>query len=147
MPDKTMKHARALEEYITFFEKLSRRSIPLLDKIASPNMYFKDPFNEVHDIEGVKRIFEHMFVVLDNPRFKVNDYGFTRKNGDAFLHWRFMYTLKGKSYEFEGTSIVTFNQNGQTTSHIDYWDAGENVYEHVPILGRIIRHAKSKLSA
>ena len=146
MSDKNLKHARAVEDYITFFEKLSRRSIPLLDKVAAPNMYFKDPFNEVHDVEDVKRIFEHMFATLDNPRFKVLDHGFSRKNGNVFLHWIFTFQMKGRKREFEGTSIVTFDDQGRAISHIDYWDAAEHVYEHVPILGKVIRHAKSKLA-
>lgn len=146
MTKRNLKHARALEEYITFFEKLTRRSIPLLDKIAAPNMYFKDPFNELHDIEAVKRIFEHMFATLENPRFKVLDYGFSRKNNNAFLHWIFSFQMKGKPYEFEGTSIVTFNEAGLATSHIDYWDAGTHVYERVPVLGHVIRFVKSKLA-
>ncbi|MGH1399038.1 MAG: nuclear transport factor 2 family protein [Alphaproteobacteria bacterium] len=147
MPNHNLKYARALEEYITFFEKLSRRSIPLLDKIAAPGMYFKDPLHEVRDIEAVKRMLAHMFKAVDRVRFKAINRGFTRKGNAAFIHWICMYERKGRAHEFEGTSMITFDEQGMITSRTDHWDAAENIYAHAPILGRIIPHVKSKIAA
>ena len=110
-------------------------------------MYFKDPFNEVRGLEQVERIFEHMFETLDTPKFKVIDYGFGQ-NGAGYIRWHFSYRMKGKSkqYGFDGMSEVLFNNDGKVTSHTDYWDSAEHVYESIPILGSVIRLVKSKLA-
>ena len=47
---------------------------------------------------------------------------------------------------FDGMSEIMFNDQGLIMSHIDYWDAAEHVYEHVPLLSSIIRFVKRKLN-
>ncbi len=138
---------RPLKDYIEFFEKLSARSVHLMDKVAHGGIYFKDPFNEVRGIEHVKSIFDHMFKTMEKPKFKVTDYAWGRDGQTAYIKWRFTYVMNGNAHGFEGVSEVTFGADGRVTSHIDHWDAGEHVYEKVPLLGGIIRLIKSKLAA
>lgn len=145
MNDIALKFQRPMRDYIEYFETLTPRSIRLIEKIAAPNMYFKDPFNEAHGIEAVERIFEHMFKTLETPKFKVIDYGFGQE-GAGYIRWRFSYASKGKPQSFDGMSEITFNDKGQIISHIDHWDSGEGVYEKIPLLGAAIRFVKSKLA-
>jgi len=142
-----LKFQRPMRDYIIFFEKLSARSVGLLSSVASDNIYFKDPFNEVNGIENVEHIFIHMFKTLEQPRFKVIDYGFGNNSDAGYIRWHFSFTSKGKAEGFDGMSEVIFDHDGKVCSHIDYWDTGEIVYEKVPILGAVIRTIKSKLSA
>lgn len=146
MSDDTLKFHRPLQDYISYFEKLSRRSVPLLEKVAAPNIYFKDPFNEIHGIEGMQKIFDHMFETLENPKFKVTDSAWGRDGYTAYLRWTFRYALKGKPQSFDGMSEVVFNEAGKIVSHIDHWDAGAGIYEKIPLLGTAIRFVKSKLT-
>ena len=146
MSEPTLQLQRPMRDYIEYFETLNARSVPLLDKVAAPGFYFKDPFNEVCDIEAAKRIFAHMFEALDNPKFKVIDYGFSQK-GLGFIKWNFTFSMRGRPFGFEGMTEVTFDKDGKVISHVDYWDSGEHVYEKVPLLKNVIRFAKSKLAA
>ncbi len=147
MNQDALKFQRPLRDYIEYFEKLSARSVRLLDKVADQNMYFKDPFNEVRGLEKVQAIFEHMFETFENPKFKVTDTAWGKQGNVAYIKWDFTYALKGKKHHFEGMSEVIFTSSGKVMSHIDHWDAGAHVYEKVPLLGALIRAVKSKLAA
>ena len=34
---------------------------------------FRDPFNHVRGVKAIRRIFEHMFLTVDEPQFRVHD--------------------------------------------------------------------------
>lgn len=147
MPEDNLKFHRSLMDYVTYFEKLNRRSVALLDKVAAPGIYFKDPFNEVSDIEAMKHIFTHMFETLDAPKFKVTDKAWGKGGDTAYLRWTFTFARKGNQHSINGMSEIMFGADGKVISHIDHWDAGENVYEKIPLFGGLIAFIKSKLAA
>lgn len=147
MSDAALKLQRPLRDYITFFEKLNPRSLKLIGDIMDKNVYFKDPFNAVTGVDQVEKIFAHMFQTMENPKFKVMDYGFGKQGEVAYIRWRFTFMSNGSAQGFDGMSEVEFNADGKVISHVDYWDAGEVVYEKIPLLGAAIRFVKSKLAA
>ena len=51
-----------------------------------------------------------------------------------------------KKSRFEGVSRMQINEEGKVISHIDYWDAAENVYEKIPLLGAVLRFIKRKIA-
>ena len=52
---------------IAFFEHLEAADVAALGRLYTEKAFFKDPFNEVHDLAGVQRVFGHMFESLDAP--------------------------------------------------------------------------------
>ncbi|MEM7650766.1 MAG: nuclear transport factor 2 family protein [Pseudomonadota bacterium] len=145
MNETPINFQRALDDYIQYFEKLNARSIRLIEKIAAPGIRFKDPFNDVQGVDAFERIFEHMFANIDSPKFEVQDYAWGKEGHTAYLRWVLHYKLKGQSRRIDGMSEVMFSKDGKLMSHIDHWDAGEQFYEHIPVLGALIRFVKSKL--
>ena len=77
---------------VDFFENLTLERVEQLGTIYSPKVWFKDPFNEVRGLSEVQRIFSHMFVALDQPRFVVTDS--LTAPGQCFLTWNFEFHLK-----------------------------------------------------
>lgn len=130
----------AIEVYGSFFSSLtSDFSDEMFTQIFADNAYFRDPFQEVVGVESILTIFRHMYATLETPRFIVLDTIGNEHQG--YLRWKFFYN---ETY-FEGVSHVLFNTEGKVTSHIDYWDAGSNVYEKIPLLGTILRFIKKRL--
>jgi len=62
---------QAVARIAVFFENLKSADVNRMAEFYTPQAYFKDPFNEVHGLDGVERIFSHMFVALDQPHFVV----------------------------------------------------------------------------
>jgi len=129
-----------------FFETLHQGiSVEVFSAVYDDAVVFKDPFNEVNGISEVHGIFEHMYSVLDHPRFIITEY--IDNQNVAYVKWDFIFTFKGEKQEtsFEGVSRLEMNNNGKIISHVDFWDAAENIYEKMPLLGSLLRFVKKKI--
>lgn len=148
------KAQAVLAKYIQYYETLTRRSIRLIEKVAEPGMVFKNPFYDIAGLEEFEELLGRLFARTENQKFKVRDYSWG-ENGEgeegggevAYLRWSFSCDYKGKRRYIEGMSEILFSRRGLVLSHADHWDAAGQVYEHVPLLGALLRWIKGKLKA
>jgi len=42
--------------------------------------------------------------------------------------------------------VVTFDDNGLVVAHIDYWDAAQNLYERLPLIGWLFAWLRRRLA-
>jgi steroid Delta-isomerase len=137
----------ALTRVVSFYETLTEQSLPQLREIYAGDAYFKDPFNEVCDVAAIEAIFAHMFVSLDQPRFVVHTQ--IEQGSEAFLAWDFRFRIRKYKPDVEqcirGGSHLRFNDAGQVTFHRDYWDAAEELYEKLPLIGSFMRFLKRRV--
>ena len=129
-----------------YFENLSRASVAQLPLLYAHEARFKDPFNEVQGLQAVAQIFEHMYESLEAPYFVI-----TRSlvDGDqAFLTWDFKFKFKRFDTQtlqtVRGGTHLQFDAQGLITLHRDYWDAAEELYEKLPLLGGVMRWLKAR---
>ena len=136
-----------LERLVAYFESLTADSLRHIGEHYAEGAYFKDPFNEVRGIPGITRIFEHMFVQVHEPRFKVTDR--FRAGGSAFLAWDFTFRPKpgARVITVRGSSHLRFDETGKVCFHRDYWDVAGELYEQLPVLGALLRMLRRRLSA
>ena len=135
-----------LRSYADFFETLDRDSLTRLSEVMTEDIRFKDPFNDVTGIEDTAKIFSHMFENLGDPRFSVTDFAIA--SGDpsrGFLLWQLTATLRNKPYRISGMSEVRISADGRISLHIDHWDAAQQFYEHLPLVGGLLRTIRSRL--
>jgi len=128
-----------------FFESISPQTVQRIDEIYAVDAWFKDPFNEVRGVESIRRIFEHMFEQVDSPRFVVRE---VLAEGDgAFLTWDFVFRnrrLGDGQQVIHGASHLRLDADGRVNYHRDYWDAAEELYEKIPLLGGLMRAVKRR---
>jgi ketosteroid isomerase-like protein len=131
----------ALERVVGFYESISPGDIGRLADIYAADASFKDPFNEVRGVAAIARIFEHMFEQVDAPRFAVRDT--VEQPGAALVVWDFDFAfrrpLPGGPRTIRGCSHLRFDDTGRVTMHRDYWDAAEELYEKLPVIGGAMR--------
>lgn len=139
----------SLERLVAFYEDFSPASIERFGEFYSAEAYFKDPFNEVRGLAALQRIFRHMFEQLDAPRFVIVER--VVDAGGAVLVWEFHFRLRSwKSAETQtirGVSHLKFDADGKVCWHRDYWDAAEELYAKLPLIGAVIRGLQRKLAA
>ena len=138
----------AVARLCEFFERLTRERLGELGHLYAEQARFKDPFNEVVGVAAIRAIFEHMYERLDEPRFAVTQ---RLVDGDqAFLVWDFRFRFKGSGLQPEqtirGGSHLRLASDGRVLEHRDYWDAAEELYEKLPVLGALMRWLKRKAS-
>jgi steroid Delta-isomerase len=132
---------------VTLFETLMPADTARLHEVYAADVRFKDPFNDVQGIAAVQEVFSHMFVALDEPRFVVRD---IIVQGDAcFLTWDFIFRFKRFSRELQtirGGSHLVLDAQDRIALHRDYWDAAEELYEKLPVVGALMRWLKRRAS-
>ncbi len=130
------------------FETLTPASLAQLDEVYTADASFKDPFNEVRGVPAIRAIFEHMFRTLEGPRFVVRDV--VVQGGQCFLTWDFLFRqprMGPQEQCIRGSSHLRLADDGRIAMHRDYWDAAEELYEKIPVLGALMRWLKRRASS
>jgi len=139
----------SVERIIDAFEALSPERVQLLGDIYAEQARFKDPFNDVQGLREIQRIFNHMYVALDSPHFVVTNKVVDK--GACFLTWEFRFRFRnfqpGVEQTIRGGSHLVLNEAGQITGHRDYWDAAEELYEKLPVVGGLMRWLKRRANS
>jgi steroid delta-isomerase len=135
----------AVDAVVAFYESLEPATLTRLDEFYAAHASFKDPFNEVRGLDAIRRIFEHMFATLHAPRFVVT--GRVADADCAVLIWEFRFGERGRERTIRGASHLTFDANGRISDHRDYWDAAEELYATLPLLGWLMRRLQRALRA
>ena len=140
--------AEPIARVVSFYETLSRASLGRLGEVYAGSARFKDPFNEVDGTGPITGIFEAMFEHLEAPRFRVLDaVGDARR---ACLVWVFDFQNPrldgGRPQQIRGASWLEFDHEGRVTLHRDYWDAAEELYEKLPVVGALMRWLRRRIA-
>jgi len=134
-----------IDEIVSWFEALTPESVTRTDAFYAPDAYFKDPFNEVRGVDAIRRIFNHMFEQVAEPRFRVT--GRWEGADGIMLAWDFMFRRGARAHLVHGVSHLRFAPDGRIAWHRDYWDAAGELYETLPVLGALMRFVKRRLGA
>jgi hypothetical protein len=138
--------AVSVARVVTFFETLTPDSMAGIGQIYDGQAHFKDPFNEVTGVPAIQRIFDHMFASLHEPRFVVTQQ--VVQGDQCFLTWEFHFRFRSyrptQPQVIRGASHLVFAATGLVTLHRDYWDAAEELYEKLPVLGVAMRWLKRR---
>jgi ketosteroid isomerase-like protein len=139
----------ALQRVVLFYEQLQPTDLPRLADIYTADAQFKDPFNEVQGIAAIAGIFNHMFDSLEAPRFVITQQ--VQQGNQCFVTWDFLFAMPqirgGQTQTIRGASHLVLREDQGTwrvAVHRDYWDAAEELYEKLPVLGSLMRWLKRR---
>ncbi len=134
-----------LERIRGYFEQLRREDLARIDAIYTGGATFKDPFNEVTGTAAIARIFEHMFDTLERPRFVVHEV--VADGAQVFLTWDFLFDRGGRPFTVRGASHLRLAADGRIEMHRDYWDAAEELWAKLPLIGPLVRWLTRRAAA
>lgn len=126
-----------LDGLLDWYTTLTPDSVKLARRFYHADAHFKDPFNDVHSVAAIVDIFDHMFSSTERPRFTIHER--IEQGQQAFVTWAFEFELKGAHYSILGASHFKFDSNGLVTEHRDYWDAAEELFQKLPLIGGPVR--------
>lgn len=145
----TEKTHAAVDTLVPFYEHLRQEDVERFDLYYRHDARFRDPFNNVSSIDGIKRIFSHMFLQVNDPSFRVTKV--IIGEGDAILFWTFHFRFKTlgckQTQSLEGVSHLEFDDEGRVILHRDYWDAAEELYGRLPVIGTLMRGLQRMIRA
>ena len=142
-------HSAPYKNFCELYHQLNPGHVSkaMLAQIYTPEICFKDP---MHEINGLEKMSEY-FISLYSNLLEIN-FDFHRAEGNetqGMVYWTMTYRHpqlhKGnKAISVEGVSLLQW-QDGKITQHQDIFDAGAMLYEHIPLLGWMIKKLKERL--
>ena len=137
---------------VRFYETLSPQGVALIKDFYCADALFKDPFNEVQGIDAITAIFSHMFDALIQPRFVITQQ--VQQGENCFVTWNFLFAMRKFeptiTQTIRGASHLVFRlEDGvwRVAVHRDYWDAAEELYEKLPMVGALMRWLKKRANS
>ena len=125
-----------IHNYALMFSQLTPDNLSGIADLLSDEIVFSDPFNLTCGRDKFIRIFQHMFDVMENPKFEILDLSFSSRAG--YIKWRLTGKVKRWrliSINITGMSEVVNDESGLITAHYDHWDSASQLLVFIPILG------------
>lgn len=139
-------HLRAdalVRRVAAWFEALTPATLATIDRIYAADARFEDPFTRVQGLPAIRDLYQRMFDTLQQPRFSVVET--LTQDVRCMLVWDFRFRRAGREHCIRGTSLLRFAADGRIVDHRDHWDAASQVYEHVPVLGAVLRWLRKRI--
>lgn len=134
------------EKFIDFYRDLGLHSIDKLEGIYHQNVKFVDPVGEHNGLEQVKHYFSHLLTSTQSCEFVVTT--LLSKDDTALARWQMKMRHpkigNGEEVVLDGVSELII-VNGRIKQQTDFYDMGTMIYEHLPILGALVRFIKRKM--
>ncbi len=140
-----------LEHFQSLYSHLTMVTPEDLEKVYSTDVFFEDPIDVHRGIEEVKAYFSRLTKEATRCEFDIHVIARCEKNSDNLdylVNWTMHLTLNrsDKVIVLPGTTQLKVRDD-KICYHKDYYDLGTMVYEHIPVLGWIVKKIKAKLSS
>ncbi|HEY7774461.1 MAG TPA: nuclear transport factor 2 family protein [Marinagarivorans sp.] len=142
-----------LDEFIAFYESFDAKRISELGALYAQDVIFIDPIHRVDGIAALQGYFNHLCAGEGESRFRITDVIRAAESQDgadssAFLRWQMTYShpkLAGnKTLTLVGGSMVRYSD--VIHHQEDFYDLGQMIYQHLPVLGWAVKKVKSHLA-
>jgi len=135
-----MDNQLPVDKFVEIYQKLDSSNLYLLSEIYSDNIQFIDPMHEINGIHELRRYFANLYSNVKHCKFDITD-TFNVDN-NAFIYWTMHYAhpklASGNTISVKGHSKLIFD-NDKIIKHRDYFNVGELLYKHIPLLGSIVK--------
>lgn len=143
---KTFPTNELLYNFQEFYESFSVESIDRLSSLYSESVVFIDPIHKIQGIKQLTQYFNQMCGNLSFCQFEFTDCCVSEGKASYrwVMHYRHPRISNNKLLTLKGASFIEYSD--KIDLHEDYYDLGEMLYEHIPVLGKIINTIKSKVA-
>lgn len=137
----------AVERFKALYHVLDAEHLAYEDFAAvyAENLQFVDSFHAIDGLDAYIAYCAEMYANLKMISFDFKDEFI--KPSEAMLTWTMTYAHprlnRGREISVEGASLLRFDE--KIHYHRDYYDGGELLYEHVPLLGSVIQGLKKRM--
>ena len=136
-----------LQNFVRNYEALSVDNLDLIRVIYHREVQFQDPAHQLSGLDTLEQYFTSLYTNLSACTFTIDS---TVVEGDkAAIYWTMVFCHpklnRGRQVTVEGSSLIQGREN-KVIYHRDYLDMGGMLYEHIPVLGSLVRLVKKRLS-
>ena len=139
------KNNPLIERFKDFYSELHSADLSQLQAIYDNDIVFKDPVHEIKRLVGLEDYFTELCRDVSECRFEYLDELVSETS--AYITWIMYFRhpkLNNRLISVRGVSHLNFTD--KVTFHEDVYDMGAMLYEHIPLLGRLIRWLRQRLA-
>ena len=129
------------------YHNISPDNLGIVESLYTHDAYFEDPSHAVQGKAALLAHFSKTFAKLQGCSFKFHQN--VTNGADIFMAWTIFVNYPslngGQTIRVEGASFLK-TRNGKIYYHRDYFDLGSLLYEHVPLVGRLIKKIKQRIA-
>jgi ketosteroid isomerase-like protein len=136
-----------MDNFLKTYQRLNAGNLELLDDIYSDNVRFVDPAHEIEGLDQLRKYFAGLYANVTSI-----DFAFLREmrlGDEGYVQWRMTFSHRrlkgGRPVKVEGATYLQFDLTGKVCFHRDFFDLGEMLYEHLPLLGSVVVALKRRL--
>jgi len=132
-----------VDRFRELFNTLDKGNLNKLAGVYDEHVHFKDPLGEAHGLDELTRYFSGSYQNVIACHFVFAQEVVDRSTVTLpwIMHLRHKRINSGREIQVEGISHLHIGE-GKVHYHRDYFDAGQLLYENLPLLGGIIRKIK-----
>lgn len=135
------------ERFQDLFNQMCARRIGSIESVYSADVQFTDPFTSLQGLDALGRYLDSAYGNVIGCRF---DFGRVIIDQDQvavpwIMYLRHKRLRGGEEIRVDGISHLVV-RNQRIIVHRDYFDAGQLLYENLPLLGRAVRFIRGVAS-
>lgn len=136
-----------VQEFFDFYQKLDKNSTYRLDEFYAKEVLFTDPLHQVSGIDQLIAYFDRLYARLETIEFEFSE-------PDIYDHrvwcsWVMNYQHPringGRPVRVDGASRLDWESN-QVICHRDFFDAGQMLWEQLPLIRRVLAVLKKRMA-
>jgi hypothetical protein len=133
----------AVEQFKARFVTITPALAEHLDRLYTEDVRFRDPISEVSGLDALHAYFTRFAEASAGARFEITDE--VVQPGEAVVFWTMVMKERNGAdgRRFQGVSHMKVRD--RIYEERDYFDLGEAVYDHVPVVGWLTRFVRSRL--
>jgi hypothetical protein len=144
----TAAERAAIERFKAFFARFdAERIASTIGAVYGSEVWFDDNLKVVRGREALERYLIETTRSVESCTVEVLDVA--RSGCEFYLRWqmeiRSPRLKKSRPLLSFGMSHLRYDADGRIILHRDFWDAAGGLFEHLPVIGTIIRRIKGRL--
>lgn len=136
-----------INDFCRIYQGLDKNNLSQLGLVYSDDINFIDALHNLKGLDQLTEYFSHLYGHLLYCNFNIEEV--IQEEGKASIVWTMEYAHpkinKGKTISVNGCSQLKFNE--KIYYHRDFLDMGQMLYEHLPLLGGVIRMVKNRVAS
>lgn len=136
----------AIQKFKSYYTNLDTESVQKLREIYTDDIVFIDPVTEHKGLKNLEAYFSGLLQDTQTCVFEIREV-----SPDAtviFVTWQMTFShpkiKAGTALKVDGVSELMI-RGDKICFQRDYYDMGEMIYQHIPVLGSVIRLIKKRL--
>ena len=135
-----------IDKFCDIYQKLDKDNLSQLTNIYDKDIVFIDAVHQLQGIEQLQRYFRSLYKDISYCRFYIEEV--ISGKGQASIIWTMTFAHNrlnsGDAIQVNGSSHLKFAK--KIYYHRDYLDMGQMIYQHLPLLGGMVKFINKRLS-